>query len=215
MIEPLLSLASRQNTNVLMDIDFAQSAFGSADIVDKGISSWVLGGTANTVKAVDDSEMGRVMEFSGGGYYTANRGSKFDLSTKSWRLEVVMKRVNTTNQVVFSTGDYSQVRILGMLHSTNHSTAAGHQIFVDNGNWTRILSNSDLKLGWERLVVTRRKGTGYTVEVYRDNLLYSTISYNDFAPGIGGSVIRLGASVDLSSAKFAGRLKSYKITLLD
>lgn len=215
MIEMLLGLSGNQDRAILMDIDFSLSAFGSADIVDRGISSWELGGTANTVKAVDDSEMGRVMEFSGGGYYTANRQPAFDLASTSWRLETVIRRTSTAQQVVFSTGDYNQIRVYGLLHSINYSTTVGHQIFVDNGSWARILSNSDPKLVWERLVVTRRRGVGYTVEVYRDDVLYSTIrSAGDPPPGIGGSIIRLGASIDPASARFTGRIKSYKISLI-
>lgn len=212
MNEFLLGLSQYQAA--ILDVDFSQSAFGSADIIDRGIQTWSVGGPAGGVKAVDDSEMGRVMEFTGG-YFQAPRQAAFNLATKSFRLEAVMKRVSTASGVVFSTGDFNTIRVYGLIHSINYAaTTRGQQMFVDHGDWTRILSNTDFTLGWERVVFTRIVGKGYTVEVYRNDVLIGSVNYPDFAPGAGNSFMRLGASVDDASAKFNGRIKTYKITLL-
>lgn len=181
-----------------------------ADVNDRIGRRWYQNNAANQPSIVNDATMGNVLQLvSTSQLVTPLAG--IDM-TGSWKLEAVFRATEVASSGFFSTGDYNNGRILGMNVGVN-GNADYVQMFVDNGSYTMLHPKGSWTGAWEKLVITRRKGVSYTLELIRNGISLGPVITADFAPGPGGTLATIGVTV-ASSRSMGGFLKSIRVDKL-
>lgn len=211
------NIAPEPDNGVVLKIGFDAAAVGSTSILDLSKNPVLFNpvGAVNN-KVVVDPTYGNVMEFNGGIYYNTPMIDKLRLSTRDFEMRIVYKSAASSENILFSTGDYYSAGniVAGFLVSFFNNT--GSQVFCTNsqGSFTRCIfpysvnTWRDLSIFWNH--------TSKVMNVY-DNIdkgiIASVIVPSAFGDGsslsVGGSYSR-GIYND-----FIGLLKSLEIRIIE
>lgn len=214
-MESMLMASKKAKSIYAIDIDTANLPLGSSALVDNAGNQWALVKGSTSPRIVSDATMGNVMEFSYNGYFGAPIPASLDLAGRSWTLEAVFRAATVSNvMTVFSTGDYNaNGRVLGILLYLNQFASQYIQAFVDNGTYVRLYPIISNNSSWERVVITRVKGSSLKMDVYRNNVLAATVTIPDNAPGPGGPYMNIGGSVIGGTNQLGGWFKSLRVLM--
>lgn len=193
----------------ILDIDFSLYELGMySTITDE--SGTVFGRVGSDVEVVS-SEEGNVMSFTGGGYFSTPMVSGLELSSVAFEMRMIFKSTVSTENIAFSTGDYTSVPVAGFMvtlfnnlgsqfFSTDSAGAFHRSIFgYTSGTWR------DLSFLWQPVS---------KVLIIYDNAAGAQVGSYSIPEGFGnGTQMSIGASYTrgLTNA-FVGMIKSIKIT---
>ncbi len=212
---PIISKTPVLDGIVVLDIDFNRQRVGDTFVQDAKGHTFTKFGTGTAVVQTDSTGgKGNVMQFSTGTYFSTPIDNSIKLSNKHFEIRTVFRSNSTSEQMLFSTGDYysSGSIVGGMLLSLFNST--GTQLFCTDstGNFTRCLFSytvntwRDISFTWEpvsKSLVIYDNDTKSVLQAY-------TVP-NGFGDGtqfaIAGSYVR-GTIANLS-----GAIKSIKVTI--
>lgn len=195
----------------MLNFDAADYPVGKVvDVTDRTGRRWYQNTLANQPSIVNDATMGNVLQLvSTSQLQTALAG--IDM-TGSWRLETVFKATENASSGFFSTGDYNNGRILGMNIGVNGNTDYV-QMFVDNGSYVMLHPKGSWTKDWDKLIITRKVGVGYVLELVRNNASLGQVTAADFQPGAGSTLATIGVTV-AGSRSMGGLLKSIRVDKL-
>ena len=196
----------------LMDIDFNNSSVGSTVITDIGGHVFTKIGTGSAV-VVNDTTKGNVMQFSGSSYFTTPMVQNISLSNLHFKMRLVFKSTVSSENMVFSTGDYySSGSIVGGILLTLFNNT-GSQLFctTTSGVFTRcqftyvVNTWRDLTIEWIPTTKTM---------IIHDNDSNTNVFSGTVPGGFGdGTQFAIGASYvrGAGNANFQGQIQKIKI----
>lgn len=211
---PFPQLLQYGNTvqTALMDINFNNSSIGSTTVTDAAGHVFTKVGTG-AASVVNDATKGNVMQFSGSSYFTTPMVSNISLSNLHFKMRLVFKSTVSSENMVFSTGDYYSAGSIvgGLLLTLFNST--GTQLFCTDsaGTFTRCQFSYTVNT-WRDLTIEWIPTT--KTMIIHDNDSNTNIFSGTVPAGFGnGTQFAIGASYvrGAGNANFQGQIQRIRI----
>lgn len=211
---PFPQLVQYGNTvqTALMDINFNNSSVGSTTVIDSSGHIFTKFGSGSAI-VVNDSVHGNVMQFSGSTYFSTPMVQDISLSNIHFKMRMVFKSTVSSENMLFSTGDYySSGSIVGGLLLTLFNNT-GSQLFctTTSGVFSRCIFSYTVNT-WRDLTIEWIPST-QTMSIF-DNTANVNVFSGSVPGGFGdGTQFAIGASYirGVGNANFQGQIKSIRI----
>lgn len=210
-MQELMLTPKKKSGSTMLDFNAEDYPLGPViDVVDRTGRRWYQTDASRRPTITNDATVGKVLTLTAAAQLLTPLAG-IDV-TGSWTLEALFCNTEVASSAIFSTGDYNQGRILGMNLGVN-GAADYVQLFVDNGNYVMLHPKGSNVKAWDKVVITRKEGVGYTLEIIRNGASLGVVTAGDFRPGPGSTLAAIGYSVAGSRA-MGGMLKSLRIDKL-
>lgn len=214
---PIINKTPVSPGTVVLDIDFNRQNIGDTSMIDAKGHVFTKNGVGSTVVQNDTfASKGHVMVFGTGAYFSTPMVNDLKLHDKKFELRVVYRSQSTSEQFLFSTGDYySSGSIVGGMLLSLFNATGGTQLFCTDstGTFTRCYYSYSVNT-WRDISFIWTPGSNI-MQIY-DNDTKTLLQTYTVPAGFGdGTQFSVGGSyVRGTVGNLNGAIKSLKVTLL-